>query len=99
MPGCRLLIEEVLKARLKKLSKKNRPLYDAMLAKAKEILENPTHYISTAESDERFPAEWNSLIVRASSAGTAGPARAAMCARRHTRAGELGSASFFSIII
>ena len=44
MPGYRLLIEEVLKARLKKLSKKNRPLYDAVLAKTKEILENPTHY-------------------------------------------------------
>jgi YafQ family addiction module toxin component len=44
MPGYRLLIEEVLKARLKKLSKKNRPLYDAVLAKAKEILENPMHY-------------------------------------------------------
>jgi mRNA-degrading endonuclease RelE of RelBE toxin-antitoxin system len=44
MPGYRLLIEEALKARLKKLSKKNRPLYDAVLAKAKEILENPTRY-------------------------------------------------------
>jgi YafQ family addiction module toxin component len=44
MPGYRLLIEEVLKARLKKLSKKDRSLYDAVLAKTKEILENPTHY-------------------------------------------------------
>ena len=44
MPGYRLLIEEVLKARLKKLYKKNRPLYDAVLAKAKEILENPMHF-------------------------------------------------------
>jgi YafQ family addiction module toxin component len=44
MPGYRLLIEEALKARLKKLSKKNRPLYDAVLAKAKEILENPMHF-------------------------------------------------------
>jgi YafQ family addiction module toxin component len=44
MPAYRLLIEEDLKASLKKLFKKSRPLYDAVLNKAGEILDNPQHY-------------------------------------------------------
>lgn len=44
MPAYRLLIEEDLKASLKKLFKRNRPLYDAVLNKAEEILDNPQHY-------------------------------------------------------
>ncbi len=68
--------------------------------------------ISTEESDKRFPVEieasllglfgeqWRRVIARrAGSAGVTGPARAATGARRQRRARELGSASFFSIII
>ena len=44
MPAYRLLIEEELKASLKKLFKKNRTLYDAVLNKAEEILDNPQRY-------------------------------------------------------
>lgn len=44
MAGYKLQISEALKSRLKKLSKKNRPLFDAVLNKAKEILKNPMHY-------------------------------------------------------
>lgn len=40
----RLLIDEDLKARLKKISKKNRSLYDAVLNKIEEILDNPNRF-------------------------------------------------------
>ena len=44
MPAYRLQIGEDLKASLKKLFKKNRTLYDAVLNKAEEILDNPQRY-------------------------------------------------------
>ncbi len=44
MPRYRLLIDEDLKAHLKKLFKKNRSLYDAVLNKTEEILDNPKHF-------------------------------------------------------
>lgn len=53
MPRYRLLIDEDLKAHLKKLFKKNRSLYDAVLNKTEEILDNPKHFKIRFEGAEK----------------------------------------------